>query len=1455
MVQAGNDRDDEVLASAIVRIRDSDDRVVGAGFLVTPELVITCAHVVHAATEGQGRSGTIHVDFPLLARRGGEAVPTASAEIVSVQPARADDSGDTALLAIRSALPDGAAPAPLATHSGEWDDDLRALGFPEPYDHGVWVSGRLKGRQGAGWKQWESQPGHPRVDAGFSGSPVWSNQLGAVVGMTVATHRGTDSTTAYLVPVDALTRAHPELSAARSSTRPPYRGLEPFLEEHADLFHGRASVVEQLVTAVQTRQLVLVAGPSGSGKSSLVLAGLLPRLRRSATTIVQFRPDPRLEAATQLAAVVVQTLDADLSTADQLSAITALAADLADPGAETFALLARRLIESADNGELLIFADQFEEVVSGQPDTARELLRLILELITAGPAEQRGRAQLRAVLTVRSASLDALLTPANANLLNHGTVLLPPMSRAQLREAVTGPLREDAFEAGLVERVLDDSGTGHGRLPLVEFVLTRLWEESSGNVLLHADYERLGGVSGALVSYAEEVYQHRLTPDQQQSARTLFGELTRAEPDGGFRLRSARVSELDPALRPVLDTLAQYRLVVTGRAIDGAEIVDVTHQALVQEWPRLTDWLIGDREFRAWQEQLRHDVNQWEEHGRDSGGLLRGGALEAAQRWLAARGDDLSTTQRAYIEASSARRSRDARTWRTASALIAVLALVVAALGFQAWRTSVAQGQELRVQAAQLLGEQAQRQVERGDYETALQLALAAWRTDASPPGAYEALLQQELIMGMVERIQPDLWSGDLDAIEATPDGRTFVTIVTTPAGTSELTVWTRDGDTLESWAAPDSDNVIAAALSADGTMLAAADTNGGLRLWNLDSGAGPVIVRSRQAAPLAGLVPLGLAFSPDGTRLLYGYRHTVAELPDRHPAWNFTIWDVDDAEPIREESGREITAIAFGPDADTLVVGNQPSGGEGSVVTEDAVTGDVVHELPADSFLVGRGGAVVTCESGPGLDPVRYRMVDVASGEDIRTIQSRSRFCGTRAVITDATGNYLIDHGTSQQVDDGSYRYDVLALVDLETGTRYMTRLPIGGLRLGLTGGHLVVSGHPAGEPSVIAAVGSSIYELRSAETPIHSVDSTVSADGRFILEIGPEELTLIDRWSGEVVANKLGEHSADADALAGFVATADGRYVTAGAGDPRVLDVYSLPGFDLERQLEVPGHPADLFEEDGVRSFSPCRLSDAQGLIPRFAIHHSELLIPCGPTLSAWTLSTGDEPTHELTLGDPDDTRLADRVFIRPGYPEQVFVVTPRGVELWDIPGGRKLATLETGHIRERTSGPLAGFSETPTRPLLTSDPEGARIAVVTLTGIEVWDVEEQQRLYDGPLLTPQVRHLVGFGPNDTLFVELEIHSQTTVQIWHLPTRELRAAPVLEVDAPAIARLPYHQRYLVLDAELIPYEPRPELPSLVLNPATWFDRLCAIGDRDFTEAELDLLPAGADESRPCAA
>jgi hypothetical protein len=254
---------------------------------------------------------------------------------------------------------------------------------------------------------------------------------------------------------------------------------------------------------------------------------------------------------------------------------------------------------------------------------ARELLSLLIALVGAAGHPERGTPRVRVVVTLRSASLDELLTTGTADALNHGTMLLAPMGRDQLRTAVIGPVPAGAFEPGLVERLLDDAGTGHGRLPLLQFALTRLWEDSAGGMLTHAAYERLGGVSGALASYAEHVYLERLSSHERADARRLFAELTRPEADRGFSLRPVRVDALPPDLLPLLHRVAAHRLVVISRALDGSDVADVVHQALVRQWERLRQWLVEDREFRAWQEQLRQAVSRWEETGRDPGSPLR----------------------------------------------------------------------------------------------------------------------------------------------------------------------------------------------------------------------------------------------------------------------------------------------------------------------------------------------------------------------------------------------------------------------------------------------------------------------------------------------------------------------------------------------------------------------------------------------------------------------------------------------------------------------------------------------------------------------------------------------------------------------------------------------------------------------------------------------------------------
>ena len=321
------------------------------------------------------------------------------------------------------------------------------LGFPAARPDGVWSSGLIRGEQSTRWFQLQSTPGEQRIEGGFSGSPVWDAQSGAVVGMTVAADRG-DTTTAYLIPIDQVLALDPTLMPC------PYRGLRPFEEEHAAAFFGRDAEIDKLLGAVGRMAVVAVAGPSGSGKSSLVRAGLLPRLRAAGTPVVDLRALPGTDLATALG--------------------TARA-----PGS-------------------VVVIDQFEELAAVDPAGARQVLEQVVRLTATYPV--------RVVLTVRWAAVDQVVTPELMGVLEKGTVLVAPMSRGRLREAIVRPADRSpglVFEPGLVDRILDDAGAEPGQLPLVESLLTDLWDRREGGHLTLAAYEAAGGVAGAVAGHAE----------------------------------------------------------------------------------------------------------------------------------------------------------------------------------------------------------------------------------------------------------------------------------------------------------------------------------------------------------------------------------------------------------------------------------------------------------------------------------------------------------------------------------------------------------------------------------------------------------------------------------------------------------------------------------------------------------------------------------------------------------------------------------------------------------------------------------------------------------------------------------------------------------------------------------------------------------------------------------------
>ncbi|MEE4593607.1 trypsin-like peptidase domain-containing protein [Streptomyces sp. DSM 41524] len=720
--------------ASVVRILNAGGRPEGAGFLGGYREVITCAHVVARAlgipsdTLAEPPAGRLWVDFPLA-----ESGRAMEVRIASWTPVRADGSGDVAVLRLLTDPPARATVARLVEDVAEPDRRVRTFGFPAAYDDGAWSVGWLRGRTGAGWLQYDTDSSSEhRVQTGFSGAPVWDVAEGGVVGMVVAADDRPDVRTAYLIPTQTLRESSSTLGETALPAC-PFRALEPFEERDARLFHGREEPTRRIVDLLGYAPAISLVGPSGCGKSSLLHAGALPRLRaRRDLEIVAFRPGQLGRSPlTALVLALLPRLEPDLTETARLTELPRLT-DLVRTG--HLPAVVDRLLERQGKDRLLVVADQFEEVLIGTERAELDALAAAL-----GHALHPG-SRLRIVTTLRADFLTpALHHPGLAPLLAGDRLFtVGAMSDEELRAAIERPLHHTGvrYEPGLVDRILGDLGSDPGRLPLLEFTLTKLWERQRRGVMGHAAYESLGRVNDALVTHAEQIWTGALSEEEHRAARTLLVQLV--HPGDGRVAPTRRTltrSELPPEQWRIAQRLMTTRLVVPGeeyRPGDGPpeETVELAHETLLTHWSRLRAFFEADRDFRVWQEDLRRRIAPWAADKRSRGRLLRGADLRDAREWHARRQGELLPAEREYIEASvhGAHRRRTAIV-----ALVVVLGLIGGLLGLavRSWQEDVTTDSATR--ASRVLLQQS-RDAETdatntGAAYTALLLALRAYRT------------------------------------------------------------------------------------------------------------------------------------------------------------------------------------------------------------------------------------------------------------------------------------------------------------------------------------------------------------------------------------------------------------------------------------------------------------------------------------------------------------------------------------------------------------------------------------------------------------------------------------------------------------------------------------------------------------------------------------------------------
>ena len=494
-------------------------------------------------------------------------------------------------------------------------------------------------------------------------SEIQQNITEAQYAATSGTGNATITITNYYYREEARITPADSADVADDKLPCPYRGLFHFGPGDAEYFFGRKSFIETLFQATQTRNFIPLLGASGSGKSSVVFAGLVPKLQQEGHwQFTHFRPGSDPFHALALALVPLYTTN--LNETERLAQARQLANYLRDgdiPLADVFA----QIQQNYPSERVLVIADQFEELYTLCPDET--IRRNFLDKLTTFPFERVGMVL---VLTMRADFLgNALSYRPFADVLQNTDLKLGPMNREELTEIIEKPAQklEVTFEAGLVERILDDVESEPGNLPLLEFALTELWQRRQGKQLTHLAYTEIGQVQGALARHANEEY-HKLSEAQREQMRRIFIQLVRPGEGREDTRRLATKAELGEVSWALVKQLADARLVVTSRSEEAqVETVEVVHEALIRNWGELRGWMDTDRVFRAWQERLRAGMYQWQQiengdvTGWDESRLLRGTALAEAEEKLKQRPEDLSEGELFYIQVSVKLRDKEQR--------------------------------------------------------------------------------------------------------------------------------------------------------------------------------------------------------------------------------------------------------------------------------------------------------------------------------------------------------------------------------------------------------------------------------------------------------------------------------------------------------------------------------------------------------------------------------------------------------------------------------------------------------------------------------------------------------------------------------------------------------------------------------------------------------------------------
>lgn len=1099
--------------------------------------------------------------------------------------------------------------------------------------------------------------------------------------------------------------------AAGEPTRNPYKGLRAFQEGDAGDFYGRDDLVPSLLDAVDDSPIVAIVGPSGSGKSSVVRAGLLPELRSGALEgsdrwlITDMYPGSRPFEELEAALLRVASRRPD----DLLGILRS--------GPDGLLRAVKQILPPGE-GELLLVIDQFEELftlVDSEEDR-----QLLLDALVALADDARGRA--RTLITLRADFFDRPLDyPEFGARMKEGLVPLTPLGAEGLTAAIVEPASNVGLEVepALVSEILADVGAEPGRLPLLQFSLTELAANSPGSVLTVEAYRDGGGVTAALARRADAVHSE-LDDEAREAVRQVFLRLiTLGEGTEDTRRRVPRhelvsIPGLEDAAEDVLEAYGDNRLLSFDRdTVTREPTVEVAHEALLRHWQRLRLWVDEARDDLRQHRQLHGAAREWYEAGEDDAYLLAPARVHAMDGWFATSEVALTDDEVRYLEASrrrkgeleaeeAERRAREETLERRAvtrlRAVAIVLALGVVSVGvvaaFALRERGVAEAerdvahQQERIATARGLASAAVAELS-NDPERSILLALEAVGTTRDADGTVlpeaEAALRTAIRASHIERTLP---TGG--GISLAPDGR-----------------------------------------------IAVLDVGGTLSVWDPDGGAAVVEVDGLQSGrpiefegALVSLEPDDVAFSPDGDRLVVADDEARGAIRDATTGEVLVELQGHLARPTFAPDGTAVAAILLEPGAPDDLMAT-------TVGVWDADTGELVQRFDHDTNVYDYTFSSEGTELATTSMESSSQVWDVSTGEQVWTVAPEAREDSVLAVAY---------HPDDEEIAFGSLGGNVLVRAAddgrlLRTFPAHQTPVQ-GGIAFSADGSRLATVGQ-AGARIWETETGHELFVLPGHRDVVRDV--ALAADGERVATSSQDGETRI--WDVAVEggveyalapaapppAGTWPDFSPDGDLLA-----------TAGPdGDVHIFElatmeeVATLPTVDVTHMIRYTG--------DGTRIFT----ASAVGF-------HDEP-VGYGPDeIEVWDAATGERsatigglPTAGSDLAVNDDgsivawTGFQGNVLwlVETGTGEELFAGSLGEHGLWVVaftPGGEQVFV---------GGQDFAGFLDPRTGEVLVEleDPGFVRDAAFTSDGRLVTGGGEGYRLWD-PSTGAEVRRLPG-------------------------------------------------------------------------------------------------------------